>query len=196
VSAEDTNLGAITSPAGLSLVRGTVDVRGILSSAEVQSYVLEYGAGANPTNWVSIAGDPNVRGDDVLLGQWDTRDLDGFYTLRLGVILTDQSYQPFTLQVTVDNIAPTITTTSPVQNLQVSQSQGTVKLSAEADDNFEVDYVEFYVNGALLATVPETGEPFEAEWTIEAPGFHTFTMIAYDKAGNTTRAQDVQIIVN
>lgn len=201
-TAEVERSGRITTPAGLGLVRGQVEVRGVLDAAKVAAFNLEYGAGINPTQWVRIGGgDPSERGEDVLLGRWETRDLDGLYTLRLGLTLTDGRFEPSILQITVDNLAPTVRFLAPGQNTSYRMSDSSaavVRLAAEAADNFEIAYVEFYHNGDLLRKAEEadaTGQgQFSAEWAIDRAGVHTFLVVAYDRAGNA--GQSETLIVN
>jgi hypothetical protein len=184
--------GRITTPGGLDLIRGAVEVRGVLDSKKVVSYTLEYGAGINPGEWVKIGGgDTSKRGEDVLLGTWDTRDLDGLYTLRLGLTLSNGTFEPSILQVTVDNAPPAVKFVAPQQNASLSVSDSVVRLQAEAIDNFEIGAVEFYHNGELLGKVDNV--PFEIEWVIGKPGVHLFTLIAYDRAGNSAQSETLTL---
>lgn len=194
---ETQRAGRISSPAGLALVLGRVEVRGALDEAKVVSYNLDYGAGINPTQWVNIGGgDIGGRGEDVLLGVWETRDLDGLYTLRLGLTLADGRFEPSILQVTVDNALPTVRFLSPEQNASFRLADAVVRLTAEAGDNLEVAYVEFYHNGELLlkAEEPNAEGNYAAEWVIDRAGVHTFLVSAYDRAGNV--AQSETLLVN
>jgi membrane peptidoglycan carboxypeptidase len=184
--------GDITEPAGLARVRGQIDVLGNLSASEVVAYTLEYGEGINPTQWFAISGgDPTFRGDSVLLGRWDTSNLNGLYTLRLGLTLTDQAFQPRTIQITVDNTAPTVAIISPLAGAEIEAGAGAVLLEAEANDDLELAQVSFYWNDQLIATAESL--PFRTEWRIIQTGEQRFYAVATDRAGN--RAQSLPLRV-
>ncbi|MBX3085528.1 MAG: transglycosylase domain-containing protein [Anaerolineae bacterium] len=192
VGTAENQSGRISSPAGLGLVHGTVEVRGVLDEERVVSYNLEYGAGINPTAWVNIGGgNPSERGEDVLLGTWNTRDLDGLYTLRLGLTLSDGRFEPSILQVTVDNVAPTVHFTAPEQNDSFRVSDSVVKLTTDVSDNLAVAKVEFYHNGELITTIENA--PFSADWVIDKAGVHTFMAVAYDTAGNIGQSETLTV---
>jgi membrane peptidoglycan carboxypeptidase len=74
---------AINSPSSGSQVSGSVTVSGKADSPDFQHYVLEFGSGDNPGNWITIQeSDSRVGGGT--LGTWDTKSLsNGTYTLRL-----------------------------------------------------------------------------------------------------------------
>ncbi|UCD18475.1 MAG: S8 family serine peptidase [Candidatus Zixiibacteriota bacterium] len=74
----------IQSPSANQIVGGTVVVSGIADGNDFSGCVLEYGPGANPTDWIEIASlsQPVTEG---VLAQWATENLNGQYTLRLRV---------------------------------------------------------------------------------------------------------------
>ncbi|CAG1007852.1 penicillin-binding protein 1A [Anaerolineae bacterium] len=190
----DSGAGEITTPAGLARVRGLVEIRGVLVDALVAGYVLEFGVGINPQKWFPIGGgDPIGRGEDVLLGKWDTTNLTGLYTLRLGMTLKDQTFQPRTLQITVDNHAPTVNILSPLPNAEIDATNSVVTINADVIDDIEVARVEFYWNDQLLSSVEEA--PYSAAWRIVKLGAQQFSVIAYDAAGNTTRSPIIEVII-
>ncbi|MFN8418099.1 MAG: Ig-like domain-containing protein, partial [Anaerolineae bacterium] len=186
--------GRITAPLGLGLVRGVLDVRGTLDPDKVVAFNLEYGAGINPTAWANIGGgDLTGRGEDVLLGRWDTTSLDGLYTLRLSLTLNDGRFEPSILQITVDNVPPVAQFSAPEQNASYAVSDAVVHLSANVTDNFEVAYAEIFHNGEFLTKIENA--PFNADWVIDAPGVHTFVIVAYDRAGNSGASQTLTVNV-
>jgi membrane peptidoglycan carboxypeptidase len=78
----------ITTPAWGSTVSGVVTVSGRAVSDDFESYRLEYGTGASPTEWTAIV-ESTTPVSDAVLGSWDTRSLTaGTYTLRL--VVTDR----------------------------------------------------------------------------------------------------------
>jgi membrane carboxypeptidase/penicillin-binding protein PbpC len=82
----DTAVALITQPAASATITTTqVFVRG----AARGSYVLEFGAGREPTEWQPVASGPGPIADGIL-GLWKTDALPpGEYTLRLKVTTTD-----------------------------------------------------------------------------------------------------------
>jgi len=182
----ETGAGEIRQPAGLARVRGAVEVRGSVAG-EVTSYLLEYGEGINPNRWIPIpGGELSGRGDDLRLGLWDTRGLSGLYTLRLGLTLADQRFLPRTVQVTVDNQPPTLKVITPRDKEDINPVDGVIAITAEVTDDIELERVEFYWNGQILATLAEA--PFRTEWRIVKLGAQQFQVIAYDTAGNVTKS--------
>ncbi|WP_136526864.1 Ig-like domain-containing protein [Geomonas ferrireducens] len=87
---------------------------------------------------------------------------------------------------------PTTTITYPSASTTVA---GTVSVTADATDNVGVAKVEFYVNGALKATVPST--PYVYSWNTSGltPGSYTLMTKAYDAAGNIGQSQSVTVNV-
>jgi hypothetical protein len=185
-------IASITSPAGLARVRGVVEVKGSIDSRDVVSYNLAYGAGINPDQWVSIGGsDPKLRGQNITLGRWDTTSLDGLYTLRLSLVMQDNLLQYYPVQVTVDNRPPTVRVLSPRAGDNIGPGDKVIKLAAEATDNVEIAYVEFYRNDQLIDTVKEA--PYESEWKIDQGGPQTFYVVAYDAAGNSAQSDPIRV---
>jgi membrane peptidoglycan carboxypeptidase len=77
----------ISSPASGASVSGSVTVSGRAASADFQSYRLEYGVGASPTQWAVIY-QSNTAVKDSTLAIWNTTGFPaGQYTLRL--VVTD-----------------------------------------------------------------------------------------------------------
>ncbi len=184
--------GQITAPEGLARVRGTIPIRAIFTR-EVTRYTLEYGAGINPSQWFSLGGGTVAQAGEGLLGEWNTAGLEGLYTLRLGLILADQTFQTHIVQVAVDNAPPAIQLTSPAPAALIAASTGVVTLEATATDNVEIAYVEFFWNGEPLARV-ETA-PYATTWQITRTGSQLFHAVAYDRAGNTARSETVEVMV-
>ncbi len=63
---------------------------------------------------------------------------------------------------------------------------GVIAITAEVTDDIELERVEFYWNGQILATLAEA--PFRTEWRIVKLGAQQFQVIAYDTAGNVTKS--------
>lgn len=192
--------GAILTPVALDRLRGSTQIRGSLDTRRIASYNLEYGAGINPTQWVSIPdGEPDGRGDDVLLGIWDTAGLDGLYTLRLSLTLQNGTFEPYTMQVTVDNLPPLVALTTPTQDQQIDLRVGLLKIQADVSDNFEVAAVEFFRDDQLIKRIEQGSEEAAAgwsvDWLIDSAGAHTFYATAIDSAGNVGKSEPIRVFV-
>ena len=114
--AQQSEQSVISSPEPNETVRGVVVIRGTATIANFQFYKVEFGRGANPTDWHLIGSThPNVVINGVL-AQWDTTGLpDGAYTLRLTVVKNDGNYTEYPVQgIIVANKRPTETPTSPL----------------------------------------------------------------------------------
>ncbi len=96
--------------------------------------------------------------------------------------------------VTVDNTAPTVTLTSPVNGSVVSN---TIALSATASDNSGVWKVEFYRDGSTLLGT-STGAPYSMAFdtTALSAGAHSFYAKAYDMVTNMASSATSSVTVN
>ena len=83
-----------------------------LNTAGVQFFQLEYGQGLNPTQWFTLGAQQTDFAEDRPVGTWDTSGLDGLYSLRLVVVLDDNTRESDAIQVTIDNVPPNVTLTS------------------------------------------------------------------------------------
>jgi 1A family penicillin-binding protein len=214
---------AITKPRAYDYIRRIVQVQGNARGPGVQLYRLQYGPGLNPSSWTQIGGDHYHTVDNGLLETWDVRGLDGLYTLQLSVVDSNNFYRQSTIQVTVDNISPTVEVTYPItEQLYVMEDDEWVSIQAQALDNFSMDRVEFYFDDELLTY--DTVSPFNQRWTIvmtttlaqdtalreqleqltEEPPLeltnsitvpHTIHVVAIDAAGNRMKSEEVQIYV-
>jgi 1A family penicillin-binding protein len=156
---------AITKPEAYDYIQGIVRIRGNARGPDVQLYRLQYGPGLNPNSWTQIGGDHPNTVDNGLLETWDVRDLDGLYTLQLSVVDWSGFYRQSTIQVTVDNAAPSVEITYPITDqLYVMEKDEWVSIQAQAADNFSMDKVEFYFDDELLTY--DTVSPYNQRWTI------------------------------
>ena len=94
----------------------------------------------------------------------------------------------------VDRDPPEVTLLYPVENGTLT---GTVNVWADVNDNFEVSYVEFYVDGILTST--DHNAPWGFAWDTRAwadGAVHTLYIKAYDTAGNIGTQGPVTFIIN
>jgi membrane peptidoglycan carboxypeptidase len=183
----------IVEPAAFSYVRGVVAVKGNARDPAFQTYRLDFGAGLNPDQWFQIGSDSANAISNGLLGVWDTTGLDGLYSLRLTLVRADSSFQQAIIQLTVDNISPSIRLALPHDGQSFNLSDEFVVIQPIAEDNVAMDRVEFYVDGKLVVT--SNVEPFAGRWGITTAGKHIIQARAFDSAGNMTTSQNVSILV-
>jgi len=103
----------ITSPSMGQEVRDLVPIIGSASVPDFQFYKVEFGFGANPSDW-SVIG--SLHDQPVINGQlevWNTAALpDGVYTLRLQGVKRDGNWEEFFVRnVVIANTRPVATVT-------------------------------------------------------------------------------------
>lgn len=93
-----------------------------------------------------------------------------------------------------DTTAPTGSITTPTQGQTVN---GTITVSATAEDAVGVKEVQFQLDGAPLGSAVAAA-PYTATWdtTKSANGAHTVSAIVTDTAGNKTTTSGVAVTVN
>jgi len=124
---------------------------------------------------------------------WDTTaDPDGVYVLAAKAYdLAGNCGESSNVSVNVvnakvsDNNPPSVSIVQPLNGSTVSK---TIDVVASASDESGISKVEFYIDGKLAATV--SGEPYVYRWNTRSvkDGWHTLTVKAYDKNGNTADA--------
>lgn len=99
----------------------------------------------------------------------------------------------FTIVKTLANTAPTVGLSSPSEAASFTAPAAvTINASAEDSDG-TVQQVDFYANGAPLASV--TTEPYSFAWNDVAAGTYSLTAIATDNLGASTVSTPVNITV-
>ena len=186
----------IVSPPFLARVSGVVEVRGNATDENFAYFRLDYGTGTQPDVWLQIGSEQTEPGRDIVLGTWDTTGLnDGaVYTLRLTMVRADNSLETAYVSVTVDNLPPTVTLAAPEPDTRYRiGTDFYVPLQAEPEDNVQMAYVEFYVDGERVATSEEW--PYTARWSLAEPGTYTLWAVAYDAADNSAESERVTITI-
>ena len=122
---------------------------------------------------------------DIINGNWSgkTDDLDctaGEWWYKDGK-WTD--YNP------EDSAPPTITWVSPADGESLS---GIETLTVNAADDVGIEKIEFYADDKLIGTIT-TGNSFSWDSADVANGSHVLKAIAYDKAGNSTESNSVNV---
>jgi membrane peptidoglycan carboxypeptidase len=173
-------------PGVFAVAGGDLRVLGAARGDDFSYYRLQYGQGLDPSEWFQIGQDVHHSVTSGILGDWDTRGLNGVYTLQLLVVAHDGEVKTDAIPVTLDNLAPQIEVRVPQPGETLTPSpDGTVLLEARVTDAQGVDRVEFQIDGELVGVVPET--PYSIRWSPSVAGLHHLVVIGYDSLGN--RAQ-------
>lgn len=174
----------IRSPEMFENVHGEAVIRGTAAGDRFVSYRVQVGAGLNPQSWIQIESDQTTQISNGVLTTWDTEGYSGLYAVQLVVVRDDQSVDTSTIQVTVDNQAPSLEILYPAEEQSIPYQAGeTITFLAEAGDNVSVERIEFYIGDRFLGEV--TQEPYAVPWRM-SPGDFSLKLIAYDLAGNIT----------
>jgi membrane carboxypeptidase/penicillin-binding protein len=172
----------IEYPSMFGTVHGLVTVKGSASGEDFISYRLQTGEGLNPTGWTVVEGDRLTPVTDGILGTWDTSGLNGLYALQLIVLRENQRVDTATIQVTLDNLPPTVNIPYPGEGDSfISKIDKTITFLVEASDNLGIAKVEYKIDNRLVVT--QIQPPFAYPWQSE-PGEHTLTVKATDRGGN------------
>lgn len=184
----------IERPEPFDYIGGPVDVYAQIDPDGVRYVQLEFGAGLNPTQWLTLGGQQTAFNGTLPLATWDTTALDGLYSLRLIAVMEDQSRQSDALQVTIDN-QPPVVRLNAVEPGKIYRwpADDAVALAAELTDNLKIDRAEFYYGDLLLGA--DVSWPYSIEWPITGLGTHTFTVVAFDAVGNQSSSSlSVEVI--
>ncbi|HLV35045.1 MAG TPA: transglycosylase domain-containing protein [Spirillospora sp.] len=174
-------VATLLQPAPFAYVGGVVDVRGSLDPTNMQFYQLAYGQGLNPAQWIQIGPQQTEYVRGASLGTWDTAGLDGLYSLRLTVVLNDNTLETDVRQVTVDNQPPAVTLNAS-QPVYRWPDDRVITLEADVTDNLAIRRVEFYYNGEFIGIDEEW--PYGFSWNITRTGIERFGVVAFDAVGN------------
>lgn len=183
----------ILQPQNYSYVRGVVDIVGQIKIEDFVSYRLQVGKGLNPDSWQQINQEEQVPFGTGKLGKWNTLDLeDGLYALQLVVLKEQQRVEKASVLVSVDNTAPQLALIGLEDEAQLEFVSGKELLfQAQAEDNVQLDRVEFYLNSRLVKI--RTDAPYVFSWKMGVGDF-TLMVKAIDAAGNEeVVAVDLQI---
>jgi membrane peptidoglycan carboxypeptidase len=156
---------AIAGPLFGQRVKGIVPIMGNARGPDFRAYRLEVASESAPDQWIPIGPEHGEQISNGQLETWDTTGFEGLYTLRLVALQNGGGVQTNEVQVVVDNTPPVVTIVHP-QNDQkyVKEDDELVSITADAQDEWEMDRVEFYLDGAKLGE--STVAPYSLRWTI------------------------------
>lgn len=190
---------AIIDPGPYAYIRGQTVITGNAKIGNFASYRLDFGQGLNPTQWQQIGPDHTNPVDQGPLELWDVSSSDGLYSLRLTVFQNDGNAATSVVQVTVDNISPTLKLIYPPDNEEYFFGNDEwISLNPDVQDNIAIDRVEFFVDDEQTPFLVRPVPPYDAKWLLndgKKMGNHTFYARAYDKAGNVIESNKVRVAV-
>ncbi|HIQ01068.1 MAG TPA: penicillin-binding protein [Anaerolineales bacterium] len=188
---------SITYPSPYAYVSGEViTVTGNARGGDFAFYRLAFGEGLNPTEWIQIGPDHGHQVDNGVLEYWHLGGLDGLYSLQLTVVDHSQALRQATIQVTVDNITPTVELTYPPEGkTYILGKDEWININAEVMDNYAIGRVEFYRNGGEEPFAVRTVPPYNVNWIINELGGQRFRAVVYDAAGNRAESEAVTVRV-
>lgn len=166
----------ITNPQDGVYVKGTITIQATATSqlgvSRVEFYVDNNKIGEDTSSPYEIS--------------WNTSNVsDGSHVLKAKAYdIAGNSRESEVINVIVDNTLPSVSITSPTNN---SVIDGIVTIEVNANDNFEVLKVEFYVDNNNIGE--DTESPYEKSWDFDNLSYstsHVITAKAYDKAGNVS----------
>ncbi len=156
---------AIAEPWLGARLKGQVIIRGNARGGNFRAYKIEVASETKPNEWIPIGGEHGNQVSNGDLETWDTAGFDGLYTLRLTVLGHDGGVQTNEVRVVVDNAPPKVEIIHPKDgDHYVMEDDEMVSITANAEDTWEMDRVEFYLDGTKLGE--STVAPYSIRWTI------------------------------
>jgi len=190
---------AIIDPGPYAYIRAQAVITGNAKIGNFASYRLDFGQGLNPTQWQQIGPDHTNPVDQGPLELWDVAPFDGLYSLRLSVFQNDGNVATSIVQVTVDNISPTLKLIYPPNDEEYFFGKDEwISLNPDVSDNIAIDRVEFFVDDETAPFLVRPVPPYDAKWKLDDGkkiGKHTFYARAYDKAGNVIESNKIKVEV-
>ncbi len=156
---------AIAFPILGQRLKGGVQITGNARAADFRAYKVEVASEKAPNEWMQIGPEHYEQVTNGPLEFWDTTGFDGLYKLRLVVMENNGAVQVTDTQVVVDNGAPVVKIVHPEDGkAYVMEDDELVSITADAQDAWEMDRVEFYLDGRKLGE--STVAPYSLRWTI------------------------------
>jgi len=156
----------IGSPSIGARVKGVVPITGNARAGDFRTYKLEVAPAQAPNQWQPVGPEHGEQISNGALENWDTAGFDGLYTLRLSVMENSGNVLTYDAPLAVDNSPPKVRIVHPGKDqLYKMEDDEFVSITADAEDNWEMDRVEFYLDGAKVGE--STVAPYGHRWTIK-----------------------------
>ena len=118
----------------------------------------------------------------------------GAFTVTLVVNDGTASSPPATTTVTIENLPPSVTLTSPPSGAVFTAPASVMVAAAASDPDGSIAIVEFFAGAAKIGE--DATSPYEIVWNAVSPGVYVLTARATDESGTTTISAPVSILVN
>jgi len=175
----------IISPVPFQIIRGEIPIYGKASGNDFESYRVQVGAGLSPQYWYQIGEDFSQPISNKELVKWDTKDLNGLFTIQLLVVDKNRNVERSTVHVTLDNLPPTIRITKPVpEETIILADYPMIVFQTEVKDELGIEEVIFYLNKRPVKNLYEP--PFAVSWDTRVGNF-TLVVEVRDLAGNISQ---------
>lgn len=156
---------AIAEPLIGARLKGRVVIRGNARGGAFRAYKVDVAAESRPNEWIPIGGEHGNQVSNGDLEVWDTTGFEGLYILRLAVLGHDGGVQTNEVRVVVDNTPPQVEIVHPKDGAHyVMEDDEMVSITADAQDAWEMDRVEFYLDNTRIGE--STVAPYSIRWTI------------------------------
>lgn len=150
-------------PAIGARVKGGVQITGNARAGDFRAFRLEVGSDGQ---WTPIGGEHYDQISNGPLEFWDTTGFSGMYTLRLVVMQNSGNVLTYEMPVVVDANPPTVEIVHPSpDDIYTMESDELISITADAQDDWEMDRVEFFLDGENLGDA--TVAPYSVRWTIK-----------------------------
>lgn len=166
---------SFNSPSQNQEVGNKVDISATVSDEHLKSVTLSYGAGASPASFTDVYSGYEELSNQKL-ATWDTTALaEGVYTLKLRALDIVDNAKEATLSVKVSHRVPTLTMTSPQDNLLTKSANMVVSGTVDGTT------VTVTVNGNPVTVAAGA---FQTTLTLSS-GVNTVTVSATNDIGNS-----------
>lgn len=144
------------------------------------------GGGTLTYNWTQIYGPSVLTLSNNQIAQPTISTLvEGVYLMKLEV--SNGSYTDiddvYIISSQTNNVAPTVTLQSPLDNSEYNEGQLITLTAAASDLNDSIQMVKFYANGTEIATINQS--PYTTNWT-PSSGIYTVQAVAFDYNNDST----------
>jgi len=181
-----TMTASITSPSNNAYIKDSVNITGTASGPEFSMYWLNYSSN-NGSSWTNIGSSASPVSSGTL-ATWNTSAVEGTeYILRLFVKNITGVNNSISVNVTVDNTAPDITSGPSAGS--VDENSAVISWTTNETTNATVEYGTTDSYGATETSSYDTSHSITLASLNDDTTYH-YRVISYDRAGNSVNSTD------
>ncbi len=182
-----TMTASITSPSANDYVRQTLTITGTASGPEFNKYWLNYSSD-NGSSWTNIGSSTSTVSSSTL-GTWNTSLVaETEYILKLFVLNSTGVNNSFTINITIDNTDPNIT--SGPSSGSVDENSAKISWTTNESCNATVEYGEDTSYGSTSSrSTFLTSHSIDLTGLSDSTTYH-YRVVSYDQAGNSVNSSD------